>query len=239
MKESKEKNLRDFIKSHEMRYFVEYSDYSGQVHIKKAFKVEINKDEYWVHFSYGDRPSLIQERLLVKTMEEAKTKAIKLRDTHQKKKKAERDAAKAKLKEVTEYPENTRYWDLKEGYGNDAKIKDDYQPLVYAISRIYRDLPSKEKDDEQTYINTLERYIQTGTIYTQGMSFSKEHIVSVKYGEDGAVQIELINGTKIIPVSHAVANLIRVIFGQRQDNWSYKKVRFPEGKYDDMEEPKP
>lgn len=42
MKESKTKQLRDFIKSHEMRYFATYQDYSGQTHIKKAFKVEIN-----------------------------------------------------------------------------------------------------------------------------------------------------------------------------------------------------
>lgn len=38
MKQGKVKQLRDFIKSHEKRYFVEYSDYSGQTNIKKAFK---------------------------------------------------------------------------------------------------------------------------------------------------------------------------------------------------------
>ena len=75
MKQGKAKQLRDFIKSHEMRYFVDFSDYSGQVHIKKAFKVEINKTEYWIYFSYGDRPELKEERCLLKTMEEAKAKA--------------------------------------------------------------------------------------------------------------------------------------------------------------------
>ena len=238
-KENKTKQLRDFIKSHEMRYFIETSEYSGKVYIKKAFKVEINNNVYWVYFSYGNRPELKDERYLIRTMEEAMARAQKWRDAHQKKKKEAIANEKAKLAEVTEYLENIEYYyGLTEGYGDNEVVKEHYQPLVNAISRIYLHLPSKEKDDMNTYVDTLVRYIQTGTIYTQGMSIRKEHIVSVKYGEDESVQIELVNGVKIIPVSRAVTNLIKVIFGSPSDRWSYRTVRFPEGKYDNIEEPK-
>ena len=99
-------------------------------------------------------------------------------------------------------------------------------------------MPRLEKDDEQTYLKLLENYIKNGTIYTQAMSFRKEHVVSVKYGEYGAVQIELVNGTTIIPKSNGVTNLIRTIFGDRLDTWSYEDVKEPTDKYDKIKEPK-
>ena len=233
-KESKTKQLRDFIKSHEMRYFIETSTYSGQVHIKKAFKVEINKAEYWVYFSYGDRPELKEERILVKTMEDAKAKAQKWREAHQKEKKKAAADKKAKLAEVAEFLNDFSWYDHKDW--NSDEIKPSGQPLAEAIKRVYSNMPRREKDDEQTYIKLLENYIKHGTIYTQALSFRKEHVVSVKFGEYGPVQIELINGTTIIPKSQAVTNLIKTIFGDKLDSWSYNDIKEPTDKYDKTKE---
>ena len=234
MKQGKLKQLRDFIKSHEMRYFVEHSECSGQTHIKKAFKVEINKTEYWVYFSYGDIPKLKEERCLLKTMEEAEAKAQKMRESHQKQKKEKAAARKAKYEEVTRYLNNFSMWDITEWYDNEKVVKTEGRDFVEAIKGLYVQIPDREKDDEQTYIRLLENYIKTGTIYTQGMSFSKEHVVSVKYGKYGAVEIELINGTTIIPKSESVTNLIKTIFGNRLDSWSYNDVKEPTDGFDKM-----
>ena len=230
MKQGKTKQLRDFIKSHEMRYFVEHSDYSGQTHIKKAFKVKINNNEYWVYFSYGDRPEIKDERILLKTMDEAKAKVQELREKHQKEKKEAEENRKAKLAEVTKFIENFSWYDYSDW--NSSEIKPKGRPFAEAIKRVYGYMPRREKDDEQTYIELLERYIRYGTIYTQAFAFPKEHVVSLKYGEDNAVQIELINGTTIIPKSKSVTKLIKVIFGDKLDSWSYNDIKEPESKYD-------
>lgn len=230
MKQGKTKQLRDFIKSHEMRYFVEHSDYSGQTHIKKAFKVEINNAEYWVYFAYGDRPEIKDERIMLKTMDEAKSKAQKWRDEHQQKKKEAADKRKAMLEDVTKFLGEFSWYDYIDWDSQEIKPKG--QPIAEAIKRVYANMPRREKDDEQTYIGLLERYIRYGTIYTQAFAFHKDHVVSVKYGEYGAVEIELINGTTIIPKSESVTKLIKVIFGDKSDSWSYNDIKEPESKYD-------
>lgn len=235
MKQGK-KQLRDFIKSHEMRYFVTNAVYSGQTHIKKAFKVEINNNEYWVNFSYGNQPEIMDERILLKTMEEAKAKAQKLRDEHQRKKKEVADKRKERMEDVVKFLNDFSWYDYS-NWSTD-EIKPAARPLAEAIMRVYGNMPRREKDDEQTYINLLENYIKNGTIYTQAMSFRKEHVVSVKYGEYGAVEIELINGTTITPKSNSVINLIKTIFGGRLDTWSYKNVKEPTDNFDKIENPK-
>ena len=237
MKQGKAKQLRDFIKSHEMRYFVEHSDYNGQTHIKKAFKVEINNAEYWVHFSYGDRPEIKDERILLKTMDEANAKAQKWRDEYQRKKKEAADKHKAMLEDVTKFLNKFSWFDYSSWDNHEIKPKG--QPIAEAIKRVYENMPRREKDDDETYIKLPENYIKNGTIYTQAMSFRKEHVVSVKYGDEcGAVEIELINGTTIVPKSKAVTNLIKTIFGGRLDTWSYGDVKEPTDKYDKIEKPK-
>lgn len=230
MKQGKVKQLRDFIKSHEMRYFVKHSDYSGQTLIKKAFKVEINNVEYWVHFAYGDRPEIKDKRTLLKTMEEAKAKAMKWRDEYQRKKKEAADKRKERMEDVVNFLNDFRWYDYKDW--NSEEIKPHGLPIAEAIKQVYANMPRREQDDEQTYIRLLENYIKHGTIYTQAISFRKEHVVSVKYGNNGAVEIELINGTTIIPKSNSVTNLIKTIFGDRLDTWSYNEVKEPTTKFD-------
>ena len=235
MNQSKVKQLRDFIESHEVRYFFTHSDYRGQANIKKAYKVEINNKEYWVNFSYG-RPEIKDERILVKTMEEAKAKAQKWREQFQKEKKEAAAKKQAMLENVTNFLNSFSWYDYKDWDKDEVKPK--AQPLAKAIKKVYGNMPRIEKDDELTYIELLENYIKHGTIYTQALSFRKEHVVSVKYGKYGAVEVELINGTTIIPKSSSVTNLIKTIFGTRLDSWSYDDVKEPKDKYDKMEKPK-
>jgi hypothetical protein len=169
-------------------------------------------------------------------MEEAKAKAQKLRDEHQQKKKKAADKRKAMLEDVTKFLNDFSWFDYTDW--NSHEIKPKGQPFAEAIKLVYANMPRTEKDDEQTYINLLENYIEHGIIYTQAMSFRKEHVVSVKYGEDGAVEIELINGTTITPKSNAVTSLIKTIFGERLDTWSYNHVKEPTDKFDKIKEPK-
>lgn len=234
-KQSKVKQLRDFIRSHEMRYFVEQYEYRDQMYIKKAFKVEINNQVYWVYFSYGDQPEIKDERILLKTMAEAKAKAQKLRDEIKRKKAEAAAKRKAELEYVTKFLNDFNWYSYQDW--NSEEIKPQGQPFAQAIKRVYANMPRKEKDDEQTYINLLEYYIKHGTIYTQAKSFRKEQVVSVRYGEQGAVEVELVNGTTIIPKSNAVTNLIKTIFGDRLDSWSYNDVKEPTDKFDKIETP--
>ena len=224
------KELRDFIKTHEMRYSVEHN--GGETRIIKAFKVEIDNAEYWVHFVYGDSPRLIDVRELVKTMEEAKAKAQKLRDEYQRKKKKCNDEKKAKMDEVVAFLNDFGWygytdWDTKE-------IKPSGKAIAAAVKRVYSDMPEREKDDKDTYIGLLENYIRTGNIYSQGSSFHKDQVVLVKYGFDGSVMVELTNGTTIIPKSHGVTELIRTIFGSNFDRWGYNSVKYPTDEKDSI-----
>ena len=236
MNQDKTKQLRDFIKSHEMRYFVEHTGYSNQTHIKKAFKVVINGNEYWVYLACGNRPEIKNERILLKTMDEAKAKAQKLRDQHREKNKEVAAKKQAMLEEVTKFLNDFEWYDYRNWRTEEITQKG--KPLAEAIKRVYLGMPRREKDDEQTYINLLENYIRYGTIYTQALSFRKEHVVSVKYGENGEVKVELTNGTTIIPKSDSVINLISTIFGARLDSWSYNDVKKPKDEFDKIEDPK-
>ena len=226
------KEFRDFIRQHEMRYFVR------EMNIHKAFKVTLEgKGEYWVRFSYGMSPEVLTERdkkTLFTTMAEAKA-LVEKRRAEKKKKEEKAKADKKKRLEITiDFLKRTRWWDMKTGYGDNAKIKPEYEPLIKEVKDIYEDLPDKAKERaEEAYIDNLTRYIRTGMFYSQGMAFSKEQVVSVKYGNDGSVQIELSNGVKITPASPAVSALIKVVFGE-SDSWSYTNISYPEGNKDDI-----
>jgi hypothetical protein len=239
MAENKIKQLRDFIKKHEMRYYACYSEYSGKTFIKKAFKAEVNNEVYWVHFSYGDRPSVLSQMdvkyNLFASIEDAKARTEKLRADHKKKMAAEKKQKQAKLEDVTEYLKGFRMWDARIDYGQE--IKPEYQGFVDAIKKLYYDMPDREKMDTQSNcIKLLSDYIRTGTFYTQGISFRKENVVCVKHGKGNAVEIELINGTKIKPVSENFCFLIKTVFNS-SDSWEYNFF-YPTGKHDEIKEPK-
>jgi hypothetical protein len=168
-------------------------------------------------------------------MDDAKAKAKKLREAH-KKKKAEKDKQKKeKFNEVTEYLENFRMYDLRTGYGDDAEIKPEGKKFAQAIKYLYNDIPKKDQwETSSDLIKLLTNYIKTGTFYTQGISFRKEHVVYVKHGKGNAVEIELTNGTKIRPVSSNFCFLINTVFNS-DDHWEYNFIE-PKGTHDDIKE---
>ena len=236
-----EKELREFIRTHEMRHYV-LEGYS-QVSIKKAYCVDIDgAGKHWVNFSYGSRPNLLTntevKTRLFKTMEEAKVCAERLRTNRKKKKEAEQKKADDYFKEVTDYLSNYRIWGyngIMDGYGRDAEVKPKGKAFVDAIKRIYGDLPKKEKyETSQDCINLLVNYIRTGTFYSQGLSFRKEQVVFVKHGKEGAVEIELTNGMKIRPVSANFALLINAVFNS-DDSWNYNFF-YPQDEHNDIKE---
>lgn len=235
MEKSNIKALRDFIKAHEMRYYVSVGN------IKKAFRVDLNDGQHWLHFAYGVRPELLSpqevKNRLFSTMKEAKAKAEELRKERKKKNDAKRKAKKEEFEKVTNYLLNFAVWDIQE-YDNEREeyvIKPEGEMFVEAIKHLYDSLPKNAKDDKDTYISVLEQYIKYGTILTQGMAFRKEQIVRIKYGCDDSVKIFLTDGTSIIPKSRAVTQLIKLIFSECSQ-WSFNKIKFPEGKYDTIEE---
>jgi len=235
-----EKELREFIRTHEMRYYV--LDGYSQVCIKKAFRVGIDGvGHQWVNFRYGTRPVLLTntevKTRLFKTMEEAKVCAERLRTNRRKKKEAEKKKADNFFKEVTDYLTDFRIYRLTNGYGRDAEVKPEGQAFVDAIKRLYSDLPSKEKwETWQQCVKLFTNYIRTGTFYTQGISFRKEQVVYVKHGKNSAVEIELTNGMKIRPVSGNFCMLINAVFNS-DDSWEYNFFE-PEGNHDKITEPK-
>lgn len=221
--------LRDFIKSHEMRYFADLNDL-GQVRIRKAFKVKLEKTAYWIWFNYGCTPCLVSKRKkLVETIEEAREEAQKLRNIQLQERKKYGD----KMKEVANFLDHY-YWNKEyQSDDYDFSLNPEEKSLASSVKRLFYSLPGQEKDDKNTYIKLLENYIKYGTIYTQGKSFRKEHVVCVKYGDGGhTVQIELTNGTKIVPKSYSVTKLIKTIFGERLDYVYYKDIKSPTGDWD-------
>ena len=226
------KDIKDFIKQHEMKYFVH------ETIIHKAYKVTLEgKGEYWVWFSYGMSPEVLTERQaksLLSTMDEAKALADKRRAVIKKKEDEEKADAKRRLVEATEFMEKLRWWDMKKGYGDNEEIKPEYERLVKAVKDVYGDIPNKFKGDtSEAYIYHLTRYIRTGMFYSQGLAFSKDQVVYVKYGSDGSVQVVLLNGVKVTPVSSAVSALIKLVFGER-DSWSFTNVKYPKGDKDEI-----
>lgn len=222
--------LRDFIKSHEMRYFVEKPDYRGMTYIHKVFKLEINGIECWVYFQSGTRPIIIDEKRAKKTVAEAKVEAKRLRDEYQRK------AQEVTKRRIQHIEDATNF--LSEIYGydryDDEEVRSAMQGLKKEIKRIYNQMPDCERDDNETYIDMMEHYIKHGTIITQGIAFTKNHVVGVIYGRD-AVKVELTNGTTIIPKSRAVTKLIKTVFGENISTWARRDVRVPEGEHDEVE----
>lgn len=228
-----QKELRDFIESHEMRHLVMPDD--CQVRIRKAFKVEVNgMGEQWIYLSYAT-PKLISssdiKNNLFKTKKEAQAMADKLRAKNKAEKVAKAKEGAKKLEEVTKYLSNLNAWEIANS--STREIKPGYKLFVNCIKSIYNRLPRNEKEDQDDYIRKLERYIKCGTFESQGLAFTKEQVTSIKYGPYGAVQIELTNGTTIIPKSKNVTKLLKLIFGI-ESNFYYYDVVFPEGKYDEI-----
>ena len=234
-KESKIKKLRNFIKSHEVWYFVD--DSFNQVHIKKAYPVELDNVVYWIHFAYGEAVHNLtarQEKLLFSTMAEAKAKAEQMRKENAERRTKRRKEEKEKFNEITKYLENFSVWDIV-NY-NLQEIKPEYKSFADAIEHLYSQLPDKRKRDKDVYIKLLENYIKHGTIQTQGLSFTKEQVVTLKYGEYSGVRVELTNGTTINPANEKVIALIKLVFGENATDWHWNDAEVPQDGNDEINE---
>lgn len=230
------KKIRDFIRSHEMRYVVKEG--CNNVHVSKAFNVSIDGVSYWMTLAYGDTPELLSEKeiktMLFKSKAGADKLAEQIRERIRQKNADDKLAAKKKMDEVTKYLKGLCMYDITDVWD---KVKDGRQDFIEAIKYAYNEvLPKKLKpESDEQYIEHLVRYIKTGTIYTQGIAFTKDQVVCVKYGSDDSIKVELRNGTKITPVSESVNKLLRVLFGG-DGRWSFASIKRPEGEHDKVEE---
>ena len=222
--------LRKFIMTHEMRYLVR--EECNAVVIKKAYRIVLEDGEHFVRFRYSTVPVVLTQtevkKYLFKTMEEAKAKAKQMKEAREAKKKKDIE----NLREALAYMESLSYFDVVD---DNRRTREEYRDIVMSIDHLYNRYMPNDSNDQYSYIKVLENYIRTGSITTQGISFPKQQVVSVKYGKDGSVEIELANGMKIIPASMQVAKLVKTLFGNG-DGWTFSKVNFPKGDHDKVEE---
>ena len=228
--------IRRFLATHEMRYIVKEA-YGGAMKIKKAFKVALADGEHWVYFDY-DKPKVATptevSKDLFKTMEEAKARAEEKKAAKAKKEAAEAEERIKKIQMVTDFFKHLTVWDMEDPKDR-GSIKDEYKELVSSIVSIYNRLSVAQRKDDSEYASLLEDYIHTGSIRSQARVFHKSQVVQVRYGNTGAVEVELINGTKITPANWNVARLIRSVFGSTV-LWFCPSVIFPKGDRDKVVE---
>lgn len=230
------KKIRDFIRSHEMRYVVKEG--YNNVHVSKAFNVCLEEGSYWITLAYGDTPEMLSDKeiktMLFKSKAGAEKLAEQMRERIRQKNADDKLAAKKKMDEVAKYLKGLCMYDITDVWD---KVKDGRQDFIEAIKYAYNEvLPKKLKpESDEQYIEHLVRYIKTGTIYTQGIAFAKDQVACVKYGSDDSIKVELRNGTKITPVSESVIKLLRVLFGGG-GRWSFSSIKRPEGEHDKVEE---
>ena len=230
------KKIRDFIRSHEMRYVVKEG--YNNVHVSRAYNVSLEEGSYWITLAYGDTPEMLSEKeiktMLFKSKAGADKLAEQIRERIRQKNADDKLAAKKKMDEVTKYLKGLCMYDITDVWD---KVKDGRQDFIEAIKYAYNEvLPKKLKpESDEQYIEHLVRYIKTGTIYTQGIAFTKDQVSCVKYGSDDSIKVELCNGVKITPVSESVNKLLRVLFGDG-GRWSFSNIKRPEGEHDRVEE---
>lgn len=197
MKEINLKELRDFIRTHEQRFYVE-QNCAGSMIINKAWKVEIEGKEVWVNFDCTKRPTLVHKKDLFKTTEEAKA-SIQLKKEEKKK----------QISSTIQFLDSIRRYWITNGNGDVLK---EYVPLAKSVERFYRDLPHSIKESEEELIYLMEEYIRTGTIQIDGECFRKEQMVSATFRNEGAV-IKLVNDRTVITEREPIVKLLKVIFG--------------------------
>lgn len=213
--------LRKFIMTHEMRYLV--MEECNAVVIKKAYRIVLEDGEHFVRFRYSTIPVVLTQtevkKYLFKTMEEAKAKAKEMREAREAKKKKGIE----NVREALAYMDSLSYYDVVD---DNRRTREEYRDIVMSIDHLYNRYMPNDSNDQYNYIKVLENYIRTGSITTQGISFPKQQVVSVKYGKDYSVEIELANGMKIIPASSQVAKLVKLLFGNG-DGWTFNNVVYP------------
>jgi hypothetical protein len=157
-------------------------------------------------------------------MEEAKAKAKEMKEAREAKKKK----CIENVREALAYMESLPYYDVVD---ENRRTREEYRDIVMSIEHLYYRYMPNDMNDQYNYIKVLENYIRTDSITTQGISFQKQQVVSVKYGKDNSVEIELTNGMKIIPASEHVTRIVKLLFGNG-DGWTFNNVVYPKCDHD-------
>lgn len=216
----------------EVRYYV-----NGEA-IYEAVKLQIGDAARWFYTPLSGYYSPVareREDHVYATKEEAQQEAARNKAKHEQEDKEQEERDKKRLGDLTQSLSELNYYDYISR--DEKRVLKKGRKFVDEIKSIYRDLPRKEKTDtEEAYTAMLEQYIVRGIINTQGLAFRPSEIRSVRYGEDGSVQLTLAEGKTVIPKSKSVTRLIKVIFGDNDDGWTYNDVEFPEGEYDTVED---
>lgn len=207
------KQLRDFVRSREMRFlaFIDEYSYGSTIGIKKAYKVDVEGHALWVRFGYGTRPYIVGEydvkHNLFKTREEAEERAEAMRKVREVKRKEEVEERKKILDKAAEILHD-RYYDITDKKG---KLKDEYKMIYDAAEDMVRRYGSEPDTSEvlRRYIKTLETYIMTGMIVIDdNTSISKAAISKIRKNS-----VTLIDNTTIKLDDVCVTTLLQRIAG--------------------------
>lgn len=225
------KQIRDFIKSHEMRYYALTDGYGeNRTYIKKAYKVKFNDQECWVSYDYGNVRILSQDKVkrLVKTMPEVKKQADIFRKRVADKKRENAENFRKNMDIATDFIDRLGWYQLRDMANGNEKGK----KFVKMIKWAYASLPKEEQDDgNDSYVEMLERYVRYGTFVSQTLVFTKEQVVKIQWGERDAIEITLADGTRFIPVNERFVQLIKLVFGGR-GNWHMSRIKWPDSRFD-------
>ena len=133
------KKIRDFIRSHEMRYVVKEG--YNNVHVSKAFNVRLEEGSYWMTLAYGDTPELLSDKeiktMLFKTKVGADKLAEQLRERIRQKNAEAKLAAKEKMNEVAKYLKGLCMYDIIDAWD---KVKEGRQDFIEALKYVYNDV---------------------------------------------------------------------------------------------------
>lgn len=120
------KQIRDFIKSHEMRYYALTDGYGeNRTYIKKAYKVKFNDQECWVSYDYGNVRILSQDKVkrLVKTMPEVKKQADIFRKRVADKKRENAENFRKNMDIATDFIDRLGWYQLRDMANGNEKGK--------------------------------------------------------------------------------------------------------------------
>lgn len=207
------KQLRDFVRSHEVRYlvFIDRCIYGYAIGVKRVYKVDVEGHTQWVRFSYGT-PYIVGEddvKLnLFKTRKEAEERAEAMRMVREAKKKKEAEERKKILDKAASI--------LHDNYScmtdKNNKLKDEYKKIYAEAAKMvqrYGYEPDKSEQLRQ-YVKRLERYVRTGAIALDaGTTITKASVIRI----DKYYNVTLTDGTVIAPKDDDVIDLLRAIFG--------------------------
>lgn len=207
------KQLRDFVRSHEVRYlvFIDRRIYGYAIGVKRVYKVDVEGHTQWVRFSYGTTYIVGEDDIklnLFKTRKEAEERAEAMRMVREVKKKEEAEERKKILDKAASILHDN-YFRMTD---KDNKLKDEYKKIYAEAAKMVQRYGYEPDKSElwRRYANLLERYVRTGAIALDaGTTITKASVIRI----DKYYNVTLTDGTVIAPKDDDVIDLLRAIFG--------------------------